>query len=364
MDRETQQSGDWIGRRPMHATDDGLSSPLAATFFAADRWRRWRGGWLDALGLGPRETPWRSVDVAAGVRLHCYDGAREPDAVPVLLVPAPIKQPYIWDLLPRISVVRRCLEAGLRVYLAAWRAPEPGQRDGGLAEYADQFLAACLRVIAAEFPPAAAVPRRPFARRHARGTMRLAASRARWRARAARGAPEVRPRCRRLRAVAGGLATRRDDRRGTGRRAGQLPRCGRRGRSPGELSVVALARRSGERRRRRRDDDTPVGPPLDSGRGPPVRSACSKRLPSNSTAPTPSPKGRCGSADAQPCPHVSRACRSRLWSIPRAGSSRPLPRWPCSPAPSRSTTPARPASASGMSASWSAGRRTLSCGRS
>ena len=150
MDRETQKSGDWIGRRPMHATDDGLSSPLAATFFAADRWRRWRGGWLDALGLGPRETPWRSVDVAAGVRLRCYDGAREPDAVPVLLVPAPIKQPYIWDLLPRISVVRRCLEAGLRVYLAAWRAPEPGQRDGGLAEYADQFLAACLRVIAAE----------------------------------------------------------------------------------------------------------------------------------------------------------------------------------------------------------------------
>ena len=150
MDRETQQSGDWIGRRPMHATDDGLSSPLAATFFAADRWRRWRGGWLDALGLGPHETPWRSVDVAAGVRLRCYDGAREPDAVPVLLVPAPIKQPYIWDLLPRISVVRRCLEAGLRVYLAAWRAPEPGQRDGGLAEYADQFLAACLRVIAAE----------------------------------------------------------------------------------------------------------------------------------------------------------------------------------------------------------------------
>jgi polyhydroxyalkanoate synthase subunit PhaC len=84
------------------------------------------------------------------MRLHCYDGAGEPDAVPILLVPAPIKQPYIWDLLPRISVVRRCLEAGLRVYLAAWPAPEPGRRDGGLAEYADQFLAACLRVIAAE----------------------------------------------------------------------------------------------------------------------------------------------------------------------------------------------------------------------
>ena len=83
MERETQQSGDWIGRRPMHATNDRLSSPLAATLFAADRWRRWRGGWLDALDLGPRETPWRSIDVAAGVRLHCYDGAREPDAVPV-----------------------------------------------------------------------------------------------------------------------------------------------------------------------------------------------------------------------------------------------------------------------------------------
>ena len=364
MDRETQQSGDWIGRRPMHATNDGLSSPLAATFFAADRWRRWRGGWLDALGLGPRETPWRSVDVAAGVRLHCYDGAREPDAVPVLLVPAPIKQPYIWDLLPRISVVRRCLEAGLRVYLAAWPAPEPGQRDGGLAEYADQFLAACLRVIAAESRQP-----RPFLVGHSLGGT-LAALFASLHPERVGGlvlleaplkfgrdagafAPllAASPPAGTIVAALGGVPGSFLDAVAVAA-APERAFCG----GPGATQWRALA----TPRRRWRIFWSDAGPWTRS----PCPRGCSRRLRSNSTAPTPSPKGRCGSADAQPCRHVSRICRSRPWSIPRAGSSHPVPRWPCCPPPSSSTTPARPALASGMSASWSAGRRTLSCGRS
>jgi poly(3-hydroxyalkanoate) synthetase len=40
-----------------------------------------------------------------------------PEAPPVLIVPAPIKRPYIFDFLPPVSVVRRLLEKGFAVYL-------------------------------------------------------------------------------------------------------------------------------------------------------------------------------------------------------------------------------------------------------
>jgi polyhydroxyalkanoate synthase len=125
-------------------------SPLAVCFQAADQLRRRHGRLLDALNLGPVGTPSRRVELAEGVALRCYDGAPEPAEVPLLLVPAPIKRPYLWDLRPRISVVRRCLEAGLCVYLVEWREPDVGQQGWGLAEYAGRFLAASLDAIAEE----------------------------------------------------------------------------------------------------------------------------------------------------------------------------------------------------------------------
>ena len=36
------------------------------------------------------------------------------------IVAAPIKRPYIWDLTPSVSAIRRCLDAGLHVYLLEW----------------------------------------------------------------------------------------------------------------------------------------------------------------------------------------------------------------------------------------------------
>jgi polyhydroxyalkanoate synthase len=65
-------------------------------------------------------------------------------------VPAPIKRSYIWDLAPDISVVARCLEHGLRVFLAEWTDPGSDGRELGLEEYADHLLAACVRTIVAE----------------------------------------------------------------------------------------------------------------------------------------------------------------------------------------------------------------------
>lgn len=99
-----------------------------------DEVRRHMGRGLDAAGLGPQETPHRVVREWPGARLRAYH-AREASQGPVLLIiPAPFKQVYIWDLLPPVSVVRRCLERGFRVYLLEWLVPTEREDEFGLAE--------------------------------------------------------------------------------------------------------------------------------------------------------------------------------------------------------------------------------------
>lgn len=83
-----------------------------------DRMRQARGKMLDRMGFGPQETPYSVLHTEPGLRLRKYAQATE-DGRAVLLVPAPIKRAYIWDLLPRVSVVRRWMERGYKVYLAA-----------------------------------------------------------------------------------------------------------------------------------------------------------------------------------------------------------------------------------------------------
>ena len=102
--------------------------------------RRALGSLLDAAGLGPVQTPYREIYREAGVALRCYGRSRGGGAV-VLIVPAPIKRPYIWDLFPAVSAVRRCLEAGARVYVLDW---QPAPAEFGLREYAQRLILHCL----------------------------------------------------------------------------------------------------------------------------------------------------------------------------------------------------------------------------
>lgn len=116
-----------------------LSSQWA--FFAAlDGVRRVQGEMLDAIGLGPVETPYETIFAEPGVALRRYGTGNEPGPR-LLLVPAPIKRPYIWDLAPHMSVVQQCLKARSRVFLVDWQA---APSDFGLAEYADRLLSDCL----------------------------------------------------------------------------------------------------------------------------------------------------------------------------------------------------------------------------
>lgn len=118
-------------------------------FMLLDEARRQAGRALDAAGLGPVEAPFREIWAAPAARLRAYhDGA---DAGPALLiVPAPIKRPYVWDLLPEVSVVRHALRRGLSVYLVDWVVPGPEHDDFGLDIYAARVLAGAVEAIGAE----------------------------------------------------------------------------------------------------------------------------------------------------------------------------------------------------------------------
>ncbi len=114
-----------------------------------DESRRRVGRMLDVLGLGPIETPHRKVLAEPGVTLKGY-GEYEADAPVVLLLPAPIKRAYLWDLAPAASVVQECLQGGTRPYLAQWEPPEEGEQAYGLAEYAGRLILDCLQAVGSE----------------------------------------------------------------------------------------------------------------------------------------------------------------------------------------------------------------------
>jgi polyhydroxyalkanoate synthase len=115
----------------------------------ADALRRRQGDLLDQMGWGPQTTPARLVRRLRSVELLAFHDARATGPT-LLIVPAPIKAWYIWDLAPEVSVVRRCLSGGLRVYVMAWCRPEPGDEEMGLAQYAGELIVECLDTIAAE----------------------------------------------------------------------------------------------------------------------------------------------------------------------------------------------------------------------
>jgi polyhydroxyalkanoate synthase subunit PhaC len=125
-----------------------MLDPAKAALEILDASRRRGGRALAAAGLGPHTTPSTVLPVAPGVQLRTYPSA--PDGgPPVLLVPAPIKRSYVWDLEPEVSVVAHAIRRGLPPYLVEWTdvpADDPGT---GLEHYADTLLRACLDVVSA-----------------------------------------------------------------------------------------------------------------------------------------------------------------------------------------------------------------------
>jgi polyhydroxyalkanoate synthase len=111
-------------------------------FAVMDTLRRAQGNALGALGLGPAECDYRVLAAGPHWRLRAYSAARR--GLPVLIVAAPIKRPYIWDLVPTRSAIRYCLNQQLRVYLLEWLSPARGEASAGLDAYAGEAISECL----------------------------------------------------------------------------------------------------------------------------------------------------------------------------------------------------------------------------
>lgn len=125
-----------------------LNQALLPFFETADTIRRAQGEYLGLLGFGPEEADYRVVASGPFWRLRQYSGrGRGPS---LLIVAAPIKQPYIWDLSPSVSSVRYCLSKGLRVHLLEWMPPSRGSEARGLAEYADDAISRAVALVSQE----------------------------------------------------------------------------------------------------------------------------------------------------------------------------------------------------------------------
>jgi polyhydroxyalkanoate synthase subunit PhaC len=119
-------------------------------FDLMDEARRQAGRALDTAGLGPQESAYRIVAEMPGARLRAYHDAGGGKGPAVLILPAPFKRPYIWDLLPEVSVVRRCLERDLAVYVLEWTRPGPDEDGYGLADYAERLPSAAVAAIGSD----------------------------------------------------------------------------------------------------------------------------------------------------------------------------------------------------------------------
>jgi polyhydroxyalkanoate synthase len=124
-------------------------SIVGALFSLADVVRRAQGNALEALGFGPDECSYRLIASGPHWQLRDYVGDRQRS--PILIIPAPIKRPYAWDLSRSLSVVRTCQQSHRQVYLLEWKPPEGG--DAGLDVYADRAIEQSLAAISHEAGP-------------------------------------------------------------------------------------------------------------------------------------------------------------------------------------------------------------------
>ncbi|CAI09676.1 alpha/beta fold hydrolase [Aromatoleum aromaticum] len=124
----------------------GIPPALRGWFESLDEMRRRTGRMLDRINLGRQETEFEVVFSRPAVRLRVYGKSREGSPV-LLIVPAPIKRPYIWDLSPERSVVRKAIERGFDIYLVEWTEAQDDEARFGLEEYALVALEECIEAI-------------------------------------------------------------------------------------------------------------------------------------------------------------------------------------------------------------------------
>ncbi len=124
---------------------------------------------LDELGelQGKLAHSLRSLQAAAGVSFGCSEKvavyredkltlyryrplAASANLPPLLIVYALVNRPYMMDLQPDRSLIRRLLELGLDIYLIDWGYPDGADRYVDLNDYINGYLHRCLSVVLRE----------------------------------------------------------------------------------------------------------------------------------------------------------------------------------------------------------------------
>jgi poly[(R)-3-hydroxyalkanoate] polymerase subunit PhaC len=129
------------------AIDTALDAVRRAPFGMADVLRRVQGDALAALGLGPSECAYRII--ASGPYWRLRDYGNHGTSHCLLIVAAPIKRPYIWDLTPATSAIRYCLRGGLHVHLLEWLPASRRTSNSGLDECM-LAISACVAKVSVE----------------------------------------------------------------------------------------------------------------------------------------------------------------------------------------------------------------------
>lgn len=155
-----------------------MESLRQAQFAALDLMRRAQGRALGAIGFDPAEQTHRILAGGDYWRLRDYGGSGLEASL--LIVAAPIKRPYIWDLGPDVSAIRYCLNHGVHVYLLEWITPTASAGHVGLDE--------CVRATSESVARIASEPKatKPFLIGHSLGGT-LAAAFCAFEPRAVRG---------------------------------------------------------------------------------------------------------------------------------------------------------------------------------
>jgi poly[(R)-3-hydroxyalkanoate] polymerase subunit PhaC len=122
-----ERAKDWL------VTDTAINALRRAQFDVSDILRRAQGNVVGAFGLNPQESPHKIIMSHVYWRLRDYGG--DDRSRSLLIIAAPIKRPYIWDLAPSISAIRFCLHQGFRVQLLEWMPASPNAGNCGLDEY-------------------------------------------------------------------------------------------------------------------------------------------------------------------------------------------------------------------------------------
>jgi polyhydroxyalkanoate synthase len=127
--------------------DAALDAYGRTQFSIADILRRAQGHAFGAFGLDPNECPYQVV--ASGPFWRLRDYTKHDTAQSLLIVAAPIKRPYIWDLAPTASAIRYCLGQDLHVRLLEWLPASRTTGNNGLTEYAEA-ISNCVAKISSE----------------------------------------------------------------------------------------------------------------------------------------------------------------------------------------------------------------------